>query len=56
MEEAIKAKEKWETTIVERQDLDGIEKVSVTVPAGAEMERKRLESLLQRKASLFGEE
>lgn len=55
-EELIKKKERWETKKIDRVDMDGVEKVSVSVLVGAEAEREKLEYLLQRRRALLGEE
>mmetsp|Transcript_12290 Transcript_12290/g.22091 ORF Transcript_12290/g.22091 Transcript_12290/m.22091 type:complete len:650 (-) Transcript_12290:94-2043(-) len=55
-ETLIREKERWETRTVVRQDAeDGDETVKVSVLAGAEEERARLEQLLWRRRQLLGE-
>eukprot|EP00050_Salpingoeca_kvevrii_P002917 m.208550 g.208550 ORF g.208550 m.208550 type:complete len:624 (+) comp10717_c1_seq1:431-2302(+) len=54
LEEQIRSKERWENRIVEREDLDGIERLTVTVPVGAEAERERFEELLAARRNLVG--
>jgi hypothetical protein len=54
LEEHIRVHERWETRVVVRQDLEGEEKVTVTVPVGAETQRARYESLLVARRELLG--
>ena len=53
-EELVKKHERWETKKVVRKDMERDEIVTVTVPVGAELYRKELEELLQRKETLLG--
>ena len=52
----IKAKETWESKIVEREDIDGTETVRVSYLVGAERERERLEELVRARAKLTGDD
>lgn len=67
LQQEIAQKERWETRLVRREDVDTIagafgegstivreEVVPTSVPVGAEAERERLESLIQRQAELQG--
>jgi hypothetical protein len=55
LEVDIKTRERWETRMVVRQDADGVEKMAVTVPVGAEVQRERYEVLLAARRELLGE-
>eukprot|EP00048_Salpingoeca_helianthica_P022385 m.17920 g.17920 ORF g.17920 m.17920 type:complete len:672 (-) comp7247_c0_seq2:39-2054(-) len=54
LEEHIRVNERWESRVVVRQDLEGEERLTITVPVGAEAERTRYEGLLAARRELLG--
>ena len=54
LEDEIRRTERWETRVVLRQDREGEERVTVTMPVGAEAQRVKYEALLATKQELLG--